>query len=369
MWNGDGTTLFLKKQQSLFRYGLANGATDSRRVRLRTICVSVAAHNKENDSMKCPNCGSEQSSGIDRAVAPNYSQWNRPTTSYHDVDMFLRWDAFQSGVHSISFGEDLLDMMFIKKRSDTLLVVFNGSSPRGLGAVPPFFSGLGLISRLPCSMLCFSDPALYLDKDITLSWYAGTKRTPFQSIIPAIIDKVASTAAKRVIFLGGSAGGFASLYYATKINTPPVVVTWNPQTNIGKYNPDHIKQFVGVCFGWKEGENLNEAYSSVDSDVCRLYAEGTRPPVIFMQNASDWHVTVHASPFIESFGLCWTGADQTEIGLYLHVGDWGQGHIAPPKALINRIIEHLCSWKGDWKSAVASATPLFALNADIKTLA
>lgn len=273
-------------------------------------------------------------------IEPDYQRWDCAVFSYPSIDAFLSTRRIENGIHAISVNEYLVDFLFQKKASENLMVVFGGAATRSDENNPPFFSGIGLAKYVNCSFMAINDPSLYLDCQITLAWYAGSKSLPLQSILPAVIDKVASACASHTIMTGGSAGGFASLYYATKTSQPSIAVVYNPQTNIINYLPRSVERFAKVCFGWHEG-NVESAFRDITYDLAKYYLE-EKAPTIYLQNSADYrHITTHAIPFLKAYGLDWTGTDLTARDLYLHVGYWGSGHKPPPKELITYIINQL----------------------------
>jgi hypothetical protein len=256
----------------------------------------------------------------------------------------LSTQRIEKGIHSINVNGHIIDFLCQKIPSDNLLVVFGGAARRGPETTPPFFSGIGISANLKCSVMAINDPSFYLDREIRIAWYAGSKNLPLQSILPAIIDKVASECASRIIMTGGSGGGFASLYYATKAAQPSIAVVYNPQTNIRKYHRGHVQDFAKVCFDWREG-NVESALSDITFDLVKLYSE-KKAPVIYLQNSADYfHIENHAKSFLRVYELDWTGTDQSTEGFYLHVGDWGSKHARPPKELLTSIVRHLCGWE------------------------
>lgn len=278
---------------------------------------------------------------------------------HENLPAFLSAPTLAEGVHAVWTGDVPVDFLLRPMQSNTLLVIFGAAAPRGPGNTPPFFSGLGLANGLDCSVMAINDPCFYTDKTIRIGWYVGNSKLPLQVILPAIIEKVAGAiGAERVIMAGGSAGGFASLYYATKVHA--IAVAFNPQTNIALYERTNVERLARVSFGW-EGGGVEDALSPITFDLVSHYASvRTPPPVIYMQNASDWHATTHAAPFLERYGLAWTGSSLSADGIYVHVGDWGAGHTAPPKELTAHVLSQLLKHQGTWDEAILNAAGLFA---------
>ena len=290
-----------------------------------------------------------------RTIEPDYQKWKRPVFRYDCLDSFMGASAIRNGVHSIDFAGIPVDFLFHGRPAETLLVVFGAAAPRGPGTAPPFYSGIGLSSDLRCSVLCVNDPSFYLDDEIRVAWYTGFRGFNFQQILPPILDKVAALTSARIIMLGGSGGGFASLYYAAKVNLPTLAVAVNPQTNISKYDPPHLRRYARVCFGWQEGQDPESSYSGlIDFDLVSLYRTKPRPLAIYLQNVSDWHVKKHAIPFLQNYGIEWNGSDEVGDGLYLHVGEWGYSHAPAPKPMLHELLVSLCDWDRSWADAITS---------------
>ncbi|MGO3714625.1 hypothetical protein [Alcaligenes aquatilis] len=92
----------------------------------------------------------------------------------------------------------------------------------------------------------------------------------------------------------------------------------------------------------------------IEVDVRKLYQGGdSKNYVLYLQNASDWHVSAHLTPFLASVG-CLSGDSEVLLSgllsknLYVHVDDWGSGHVPPKKSflgpLLRSLIEHTEQW-------------------------
>ncbi|MFA5400931.1 MAG: hypothetical protein WC169_07015 [Dehalococcoidia bacterium] len=273
-------------------------------------------------------------------IEPDYSRWDCPIHSYPSLEAFFDHRQIENGIHSISINGHLLDFFFKGKPCENLMVVFGGAARRSDGA-PPFFSGIRLFDHVNCSLMAINDPSLYLDRQINLAWYTGSRVLPLQSILPAVIDRVTLLRASRTIMTGGSGGGFASLYYSTRTSQPATVVAYNPQTNICNYYRPELERFARVCFGWTKG-SIQSAIGDITYDLCRHYMQ-EKAPTILLQNSADYpSIMIHTIPFLKAWGLDWTGKDLATDNLYLHVGYWGSGHMAPPRETIAHVINQLC---------------------------
>jgi hypothetical protein len=299
---------------------------------------------------------------IKRMINPDYTRWRCPVFFYQTLQEFLTVPRLDNGIHSIIVNGQYVEFLLHRKPSysNDLLVVFsaavrrqNTTGDNDTQHAPPFFSGVGISAAANCTLMAISDPSFYLDSKIELAWYAGSKYFPLQSILPSIIDKVASMYSSRIIMTGGSGGGFASLYYATKTTKPSIAFVYNPQTNIIKYDQKVVNYYAKICFEWQTG-NPESAFSNITFDLTKYYLE-KKAPIIYFQNSGDPHIQSHAIPFLKVYGLDWTGTDQTTDGLYFHVHKWGEGHFRPPIELIAYVIKKISSSKGSLNDVVNSA--------------
>ncbi|MGH9551582.1 MAG: hypothetical protein ACRD3W_19505, partial [Terriglobales bacterium] len=89
-------------------------------------------------------------------------RWGRSVIERPSLDALLATVEIQSGVHSVPIGEFVgkqinYDFLLTTKPGTVLLCHFHGNAPRGR-IDPPFFTGLGVTSRVTTSMFVPSDP-------------------------------------------------------------------------------------------------------------------------------------------------------------------------------------------------------------------
>ena len=142
-----------------------------------------------------------------------------------------------------------------------------------------------------------------------------------------------SLGVSRVVFFGGSGGGFASLFYASRFENS-LALPFNPQTNIARYMDNAVRDFASRSFALEapKGERLKNLPSSVTSNVCALYQVPKPPMVGYMQNMNDEiHIRDHLMPFLRQ-----THADNRVM---LLAERWGAGHTPPPKPLLTNVLD------------------------------
>lgn len=223
---------------------------------------------------------------------------------------------------------------------------FHGNHPRE-GTSLPVFVGQGVMENIDASFVAISDPTLFLDESMSLGWYTAVGKINLQKILPVIIKKLITLFDFRnITFAGGSAGGFAALYFSQSFNNVDLLV-WNPQTDIKKYNQKAVDTLKAVT-----AKNLvtNDFDFSDYYDISLLndfhISKGNR--IFFLQNYSDWHYTVHCVPFFQALGVPMSADNLPKVSgwyhpsIYLHIGfDWGEGHAPPHKALISDFLSSI----------------------------
>lgn len=285
---------------------------------------------------------------IGEDVVRDFSKWGG-VQAFDSISDFEEYDKHLSGVCSIKAGLALVDIHVDIIDGAPLLVYFNGSQNRGEGYSLPFFSGFNVTPLGKASRLSINDPGLYLSSDASMCWYAGSKYFDLQNdIIPRLIKKVFSLANSTfIVFVGGSAGGFASLLYSSKF-PGSFCLTSNPQTDIFKYYYPHVNRYLNSCWAV---DSIGEAkaqcgvFGDSQQDVYGCYKGDFNNTVIYLQNINDpHHVKNHFSPFLESISLVppsTKGVHQLSHNFLVYLGDWGEGHVTAPKSFWRNLLSIL----------------------------
>ena len=178
----------------------------------------------------------------------------------------------------------------------TLFVTFHGAVDRKTREVPSF---LGFFADLKdkAHQLNVSDPAMLRDGDHAIAWYAGHDGLALQQVLPVLLrDLQAALGVDRVVFLGSSGGGFASLYYGWQ-HPGSVVLAANPQTDLTRYYPFGVDAYRAGC--WPALAPDADLSGVVTTDVTALYARAVPSTLIYVQSAMDpFHVSQHMAPFM-----------------------------------------------------------------------
>lgn len=253
---------------------------------------------------------------------------------YRTMEEFLA-QAPATGIASIIYGQGTLDLQIINRHSENLVVVFHAAVDPTKTTLPVFV-GHGITKNLNASVLLISEPSL--DFGIPIGWFAGDQERHLQKDLTRAIRHIAnSVGAENIIFQGNSAGGFAALFYSHEF-PGSLAIPVNPQTNIVKYHPDKVIQYLNACW-----EGSSPTTTQACTNLLELYTSSFPNFVLFVQNTQDqFHITNHYQPWeellSEKLGNSWCTLQ----------GDWGEGHAAPPAYLQELILEFCLSFNGKW---------------------
>lgn len=272
--------------------------------------------------------------------ARSFDRWARFARSDSwGIDAFAK-DGIPTGIVTIHGGIVPIDLYAAITPGAPLVIFLDGNVPRATMPFPPYFSGFGVIPKdRPVSAISVSDPSFALSDDLTLAWYAGSEGMALQVLLADVLAKAIAVARpSRVVFFGGSGGGFASLFYSSAVQDS-IALVWNPQTDIRAYNPAHVETYARAAFPadfLRLGDPAAVLDRNIVADVSRCYPNA-RNHVLYLQNASDWHVTGHLAPFLRKQGLTMPAgpfSGMVDRRLYLHLAEWGKGHVPPPKQVL-----------------------------------
>lgn len=193
----------------------------------------------------------------------------------------------------------------------------------------PVFSGANISQSLPVDRVFVADPTLYIDDNLTLAWYAGSHVQPdLQDAIAQILMELTSHSSQTIAF-GASGGGFAALYYASRLPSA-LAIPVNPQVDLARYSPGPVRKWLRL--GWNSDADiggLEEIPTVTDSGLA--YRSGTPAKVWYVQNTGDQnHMKNHYGPFMKS--LPW-GHNVVPI-----LVDAGAGHVPPQKRHLQNIL-------------------------------
>lgn len=218
----------------------------------------------------------------------------------------IRVDGQVRAVHTVPLRNGLtLDFFVQASKSEELFIALHGANRREKNVYPRFERVASLRKTAP-ALVAFADPSLLLDEErkMLLSWYLGGPGwDPLHDMMKVINKVMGKSGAKRVIFVGGSGGGFAALRASAMIPDSMAFVQ-APQTILARYIPHVVEQYFETAWkGW-DMPQLLQAFPE-RFDMVRHYQQ--RLPnnyVYYMVSSSDpSHVTGHYDPFKAIYGV------------------------------------------------------------------
>ncbi|MFT5119060.1 MAG: hypothetical protein ACI9ST_000350 [Psychrobacter glaciei] len=262
--------------------------------------------------------------------------------------------TLKDGLYQLECEYESIDFLFegmskIKKENG-ILVCLSGAVGDRENKQAPFFSGLNIAKTLNMPIISIADPSLNISNDISLGWYAGNENLKnLPQIIANTLDSISKKLNTKMIFFGGSGGGFASLSIINHMEEKAYGLVWNPQTSISKYYKSHVINYIEKSFH-KEIINSN-LYSSLDKigivhDVTKLYAKTLKKEacILYLQNSDDtFHVENHLYPIMNAVKA---KKDNDHIysssaGILFWVKCWGKGHTSPNSSMILEILRRI----------------------------
>lgn len=234
-------------------------------------------------------------------------------------------DRTAQGVCTIALDHGELPVWVSLQDSPSVIFTFTGAANRNKPL--PQFASTGLGKRVSASVIALADPSLDRHDEMRLAWYAGHEGFELQRMLPDLLRQIIdSLGATRVAFVGGSGGGFAALYYSSKI-PDSVAIVLNPQTDLNQYHWGHRRRYREVC--WPTLDRYADLNSVIDANLAPLYDEDSTNTAIFIQIASDYfHLTKQFAPFVAALRPGFRNR------LIVRVANWGvEGHKPAPTSV------------------------------------
>lgn len=180
-----------------------------------------------------------------------------------------------------------------------LFVSLHGAVPIAASRYPHFRRVESMRNRVD-ALLCIADPTLRVSssEDFRLAWYVGSEDwDPTEELAAVVRQAMQHVGASRVMFLGGSGGGFASLRLATLFPGSMAFVQ-DPQIEVAKYYQAHRERlFTAAWPSWQQ----DDAFKTFPHRFNMTHHYVDRNPenyIYYRQSTSDeMHLKNHAQPF------------------------------------------------------------------------
>ncbi|WP_237210169.1 hypothetical protein [Rothia nasimurium] len=305
----------------------------------------------------------------------NYQTWGASHTTWYSPDAFCSQNHHADGVHTVTKENFSVNLLLqsdpLQTEYDFIPVFFGGATANRAQLNPPFFSGVALSKNLRLPSICVSDPVVENNQEVNLAWYAGVPETKFQMRLTELFKAIAVNSGKKLLFIGGSGGGFASLYYSVRLPEYSGALVWNPQTSILNYYSDPVQRFfaaIGAPSSALQTKNWKSEVREwrkglVDVELWGSHFLDGNQISIILQNRTDWHLEKHFLPWISS--TTWKQRDTPEASYYakddIHlaaVADFAEGHSPIPLPILNKILSAVIIDKKTAATAVSEAVKM-----------
>jgi hypothetical protein len=196
----------------------------------------------------------------------------------------------------------------IEPGADRLFVMLHGAVRRHKRSLP-LFARWNWGKVLKGHVLAVCDPTLYLGK-VELGWYMGTG---FKHAIPGLVAIAEEMQRKlqvrpgRLIFYGGSGGGFSAIKAASAMGSHGRALAVNPQIDLMKYNARHVRLLARALgrpdrpYDWNDSPRTHTHAVAAYRDACE---RNQAPGIVVAQNRlDDIHLADHYPDFVDAVGL------------------------------------------------------------------
>ena len=224
-----------------------------------------------------------------------------------------------NGVHRLRFGGISVPVCYRRGSNDIMVVIFHGAVDRKKRTIPrfqPLLPNLG-----DCHQLSIADPTLEIDPAIAAGWYIGGESMPLQADLPGLLKTFSTlSGVKKRLYLGGSSGGFAALYYSWS-DPGSICIAVNPQVNLASYKlgksapTEYFAKKAWPCAGSFEAVSEQAVI-----DLSTIYAQRFDNMVIYLQSIGDLRHYGVQLPNICNIGL------KSSKHFILNSGYWGIPH-------------------------------------------
>lgn len=279
----------------------------------------------------------------------DYNFWKKNIFTHNSIKSFIT-DVNNDGIHSLELAALPLDVLVQNSekisKNNHILISFSPAVMRR-NSNPPYFSLSGVAKESELPLISFADPTISMSKNLTLAWYSGNKYYPnLPQIIANICDEIIEKTGKKLIFVGGSGGGFSALNIQNLMQHryQTQLIIWNPQTNLIAYSEDVVFHYMKTAFP-DETTFLKKAdlKNFVEKKIQNTITHTPDLQRLILMDGFDYRHIDNLKIFFgnASSHSNWKNnlieIDQTTICF----GDWGyngNGHAQPPTKLLTSII-------------------------------
>lgn len=228
-----------------------------------------------------------------------------------------------------------LDLLFIPRDPERLLVGFHGAESRAVANFPKFQFVKSFSTRSE-SLLFVSDSTLLQGDKINIGWLAGNRDTPLAHLVSRAVRSAGEAlGVKQTVLIGHSAGGFSAVLVGSQVPNSRAISV-NGQSVVDRYEPWTVRNLHRDAFPdcdtiqsmmarYAHRLDLREALKHRLPSSSFTYFGNRRDQATFGR-------LPHFPLLAESFGLTEEGG-VTDHGDSFVIGHWGSeedtGHALP----------------------------------------
>lgn len=190
-----------------------------------------------------------------------------------------------------------LQLQVSRRRNRKLVILFHGAVKPERREVVTDFNTAKLAKLLDANVVAVTDPSLACSPMLTAAWYLGHDGFRSQRVLAKLFRQLQERLKiERRIYVGGSAGGFAALYYSW-VDPDSVAIAVNPQTSLSRHRASHQATYRDAC--WPNLPADAQLSTVVHDDLSTLYRKRVPNSVVYLQNSMDaFHLRNHMAPFL-----------------------------------------------------------------------
>lgn len=236
----------------------------------------------------------------------DYDRYKSPRTVHESLSR-LRLRTGISAVNTVQItSTKQLDFYSYLNRADTLVVSFHGAYNGKSPGSYPLFWRVSSLRQKTGAFLAFTDPTRLQggEHDILVSWFLGKEGWDPQSVILNVVETAMKICgAKRVMFVGGSGGGFAALRASAAVPSSCAFVQ-DATVGLENHNPTIVETYFRKAWpGWDQ-EKLLSAFPEFFNMHLHYRRRVPRNFVFMTQSLKDkGHLGGHFEHFARAHGI------------------------------------------------------------------
>lgn len=245
----------------------------------------------------------------------DYERYGVPRV-VHEKPSRLRLRPNRTFVNTLRLSETKqLDFYTSLRPSDTLIVSFHGAYSRKNPGSYPMFWRISSLKKRTGAFLAFTDPTRLLggEEDILVSWFLGKEGwDPLAAILNVVERTMQACGARRVMFVGGSGGGFAALRASAAIPGSCAFVQ-DATVGLERHNPSIVSTYFSKAWPDWDQEALLNGFPEVFSMTAYYRRRKPNNFVFMTQSLKDkGHIQNHFVRFARAHGIAPEGGTNRE---------------------------------------------------------